>query len=255
MNDLVTSSNLYPTSLKEMLEFSKEIAQSTMIPKDYIGNPGNVLVAMQWGMEIGLKPLQGLQSIAVINGRPTIWGDAALALVRASPVCEYVEEGDSDATHGVCRVKRRGEAEHTQIFTVDDAKKAGLWGKAGPWTNYPPRMLVMRARSWALRDKFTDVLRGLSIAEEIRDIEPIDITPRPQRENAVAIATQANSVDDTEERLHLIADLDAVADNGTAILRETWESLTPEQRKLHGGLSESTKERAAKADAFMKVDS
>lgn len=245
MSDLVAGS--MGPSLDEAMKYAAELAKSDMIPKDYINKPGNILVAMQWGSEIGLKPLQAMQSIAVINGRPTLWGDNALALVLASPLCEYVDESESDATHGICRVKRRGDTEHVQIFTVEDAKKAGLWGKAGPWTTYPARMLKMRARAWALRDKFPDVLRGLGIAEEVRDTE-IDITPR--RENPVAIAQQAIATEDNDERERLIADLDAVADNGSEALKAAWEALKPEQRKLHGGLSKSTKARAVKADEF-----
>lgn len=247
----IAASNLVPTSLNELIEFAKEISKSTMIPKEYIGNPGNCLVAIQWGMEIGLHPLQGLQSIAVINGRPTLFGDAALALVRASPVCEYVEEGESDATKGVCRVKRRGEPEHTQTFTLEDAKKAGLLGKTGPWTQYQSRMLIMRARSWALRDKFADVLRGLGIAEEVRDIE-IDITPRPQRENPVSIAQAAIKPADDDGRAELVAMLENIAEGGTDALLDAWNNvLTKEQRKLHGGLSEDTKIKAKRVDDFM----
>lgn len=246
MNELTAAFS--PKSLAEAMEFAELISKSSMIPKDYVNNPGNILVAMQWGLEIGLHPLQGLQSIAVINGRPSLWGDAALALVLASPVCEYVDESASDATHGVCEVKRKGEVPHIQVFTVDDAKKAGLWGKAGPWTTYPSRMLIMRARSWALRDKFTDVLRGLALTEEIRDIEPVDVTPKPVRENPIAIAQAAISVEDEEERQHMIADIDAVADLGTDALKAAWNALTPELRKMHGGLSDATKARAKRAD-------
>lgn len=246
MNDLVSGA-FSPSSLEEAMKYATELSKSDMIPKDYIGKPGNILVAIQWGGEIGLKPVQSLQSIAVINGRPCLWGDNALAMVLASPLCEYVDEADSDATHGVCRVKRRGDTEHVQVFTVEDAKKAGLWGKTGPWTTYPPRMLKLRARSWALRDKFPDVLRGLGIAEEVRDTE-IDITPR--RENPIAIAQQTIATDDNDQRERLIADLDAVADNGSEALKAAWQALTPDHRKLHGGLSDSTKARAVKADAF-----
>lgn len=246
MNEIVPG-DMTPSSLEAAMKYAVELSKSDMIPKDYIGKPGNILVAMQWGREIGLQPLQAMQSIAVINGRPTLWGDNALALVLASPVCEYIDESESDATHGVCRAKRRGDTEHVQVFTVEDAKKAGLWGKAGPWTTYPARMLKLRARSWALRDKFPDVMRGLGIAEEVRDTE-IDITPR--RENAVQIAQQTVGTEDNDKREQLIADLDAVADNGSEALKSAWLALTPEQRKLHGGLSDSTKARAIKADDF-----
>lgn len=62
---------------------------------------------------------------------------------------------------------------------MDDAAKAGLKGKQGPWTQYPKRMMQMRARSWALRDVFPDVLRGMPVAEEVMDYAPTerDITP------------------------------------------------------------------------------
>lgn len=161
--------SLAPQNIKELLEFAEILSKSTLVPKEFINNAGNIVVAIQWGLELGLQAMQSMQSIAVINGRPSLWGDAVLALVKSSPACEYVIEEVTDTT-ATCKVKRKGELEQVRYFTVDDAKKAGLWGKQGPWTQYPKRMLQMRARSWALRDVFTDVLRGMPVAEEVRDI-------------------------------------------------------------------------------------
>jgi hypothetical protein len=144
------------------------LASASIVPKDYIGKPGNVLVAIQWGMELGLQPMQAMQSIAVINGRPSLWGDAMLALVKAHPAFEWIKE-DCDGNIATCTVKRRGEPEVTQSFSLEEAKKAGLTGKQGPWTQYPKRMLQMRARGFALRDAFPDALRGVISAEEARD--------------------------------------------------------------------------------------
>ena len=73
-----------------------------------------------------------------------------------------------------CTVKRRGEAEQSRTFSDDDAAKAGLKGKAGPWTQDPKRMRQMRARAFALRDVFPDVLRGLPVAEELMDAPPVE---------------------------------------------------------------------------------
>ena len=69
-----------------------------------------------------------------------------------------------------------------------DAKRAGLWGKSGPWTQYPDRMLLFRARGFALRDAFGDYLRGLRTVEEQGDI--IDVTP-----------TRAEAAADLRDRL------------------------------------------------------
>ena len=110
-----------------------------------------------------------MQNIAVINGRPSIWGDAMLALVKGSGLLEYIAETPTD-THCTVKIKRVNEPETTRSFSLEDAKKAGLLGKAGPWTQYPKRMMQMRARSWALRDAFPDVLKGIYSAEEARDM-------------------------------------------------------------------------------------
>ncbi len=161
--------DLSPRDFDEAWRMADYLAQSGMVPKDFQGKPGNCLVAIQWGAELGLKTMQAIQNIAVINGRPSLWGDVMLALVRASPLCEYVVENIA-GERAECRVKRRGEPEQVREFTKDDATKAKLWGKEGPWTQYPKRMLQMRARAWALRDVFTDVLKGLHMAEEALDM-------------------------------------------------------------------------------------
>lgn len=169
-----------PANLSEAMEMAKILADSSIVPKDFIGKPGNVLIAVQWGIELGLAPLQAMQSIAVINGRPAIWGDAMLALVQGSGRLESIdEEITDDGQVATCTIRRRGQAKPVvRQFTMDEAKKAGLAGKAGPWQQYPRRMLQLRARGFALRDAFADVLRGVAIAEEARDTPAMrDVTP------------------------------------------------------------------------------
>jgi hypothetical protein len=168
--------------MDDAYRFAKMVASSEFAPKDFRNKAESCLLAIQAGSEVGLSPMQSLQSIAVINGRPSIWGDAAMALVQASPVCEYVREyveGDGDAMVAVCEAKRRGYPAPTVVrFSVADAKKAALWGKSGPWQQYPTRMLALRARGFALRNAFADALRGLVTAEEAMDYP----TPTPPRE-------------------------------------------------------------------------
>ena len=161
--------DLSPQTFDQAITFSQYLADSDLVPKDFKGKPGNCLIAMQWGAELGLKALQSLQNLAVINGRPALWGDAVIAIVLGSPVCEYVLE-DDDGHTAFCRVKRKGGPEQVRTFSMDDARLAGLAGKQGPWTQYPKRMRQMRARAFALRDVFPDVLRGIAIAEELQDM-------------------------------------------------------------------------------------
>lgn len=191
---------LNPQTLDEAIRVADIMAKSSLVPKDFQGSAGNILIAMQWGMELGLAPLQAMQSIAVINGRPSMWGDAVIAIARSAASCEYITEtieGEGERMIATCRAKRKGQAEEVRTFSVDDAKTAGLWGKVGPWKTNPRRMLQMRARSFALRDVFADSLRGMAVAEEQQDIVEMnrerDVTPRAQP-NSQASATEERTL-------------------------------------------------------------
>jgi len=162
-----------PTTLTEAIQFSEMLASSSMVPRAYQGKPNDVLVCLQWGYEMGMAPMQALQNIAVINGKPSMYGDSLMALVQASPTCENIEEYfENEGTPNpvaVCVAKRKGRTPVIFKFSVEDAKRDGLWGKSGPWTAYPKRMMQMRARGFALRDAFADVLTGLITVEEAHD--------------------------------------------------------------------------------------
>ncbi|MFO1148313.1 MAG: hypothetical protein U1E62_08045 [Alsobacter sp.] len=162
-----------PRSMEEALTLAKAVVAARMAPRG-METPEACLVAILHGLEVGLTPLMALQRIAVIEGRPTIWGEGAMALVRASGLArslrEWVEGDTPDTWQAQCEVLRKGECEPvTTCFSVADARRAGLWGKPGPWSSYPRRMLQMRARAFALRDVFADVLGGLYLREEIED--------------------------------------------------------------------------------------
>lgn len=163
-------------SLTEAMTLAEFFAKSELVPKDYQSKPGNIVVAWQKGFELGLSPSQALESIAVINGRASLWGDTVLAMVRKSGLMEsFIEEVTE--TEAIVTAKRKGEPNPIiRSFSMDDAKKAGLAGKAGPWTNYPKRMMQMRARAFVLRDGFADVLKGMSIAEEAQDIVEAEVS-------------------------------------------------------------------------------
>lgn len=184
-NEVAVSANngfMIVQNLAQAKECAKIIASSGFCPKSFQGKPDDVLVALQMGSELGLKPMQALQNIAIINGRPALFGDAMVAVCRQAPNFEYIhEEYDEKDNSYTCRAKRKGEPEVVQKFSEKDARLAKLWGKQGPWTDYPKRMLQMRARGFALRDCFPDLLRGIVDQSEAGDYvisEPKNITPK-----------------------------------------------------------------------------
>lgn len=161
--------------LKTSMDLAEKLAKSELVPVAYRGKPHNILVAIQWGMEIGLTPMRSLQALAVINGKPAVYGDELLALVKSHPKFRGLKESvnkDTDNWVATCELKRdvSGEIEITsKTFSIEDSKKARLWGKQGPWSQYPERMLQMRARGFAIRDAFPDALKGIITYEELRD--------------------------------------------------------------------------------------
>jgi hypothetical protein len=182
---------IVPTDMDSAYRLAKAVCMAGMAPKG-LDTPEKAMVAIMHGLEIGLTPMAALQRIAVVNGRPTIWGDGAIGLVRGSGLCEYVREyteGEGDGLRAICEAKRKGEREPiVRIFSVAEAKRAGLWGKQGPWQQYPSRMLAMRARAFCLRDGFADVLGGLYIKEEIEDTGAAAPSPPPPPPAAPALS-------------------------------------------------------------------
>jgi hypothetical protein len=200
-----------PKTWEELYGYAKEIANTDFVPKALQGKPGAVLAAWQTGQEVGLPPMAALQSIAIINGRPSIHSAGFWALITSHPLCEWFKETPPDEAlkqgYGECTIKRRGNPhEITRRFSMEEAKTAGLLGKDN-WKNYPGDMLQNRARHRAGDDAIPEALQGLLPSDIARDIppEPRDVTPQP-------IATPQpleNKANEPKRRVH-----DAQTDGG-----------------------------------------
>lgn len=175
-------------SSEEMWALAGFMAKSYAIPKTYaeLGGKelpyenmrGNLFVGMQYGAEIGLPPMQSIQTIAIINGIPSLWGDGMMAVVRRSGLMGSFDEGidkgkEDDPTTWTawCESTRADTGEKKrETFSWADAVRANLAGKRGDmYKLYPQRMLPARARSWCLRGLYQDVLKGLASADEMLD--------------------------------------------------------------------------------------
>jgi hypothetical protein len=184
-----TGFDLQVTDMGSAMQLATMIANSQLAPKNFQGKPEDTLVAMMMGNELGLNPMQSIQNIAVVNGRPCVWGDAMLALVQNHPSFGGIEESFDDATMTAkCTVWRKNGTKHTQVFSQADATTAGLWGR-NTWKQYPKRMLAMRARGFALRNQFADALLGLITTEEAYDIPANEVQQANEIELANALIT------------------------------------------------------------------
>ena len=181
---------IIPQNVEEVFRLATAIDKSGLAPPTLKG-PEKLVIAIMHGLEIGLSPMIAIQRIAVINGRPCIYGDAVPALLyaRGFKMIEAVSDGVA-----TCTVIRPDGERITRTFTAADAKKAGLFGKPGPWQQYPDRMLAMRARGFAARDGAADALSGLYVAEELVDAPEL-IEAQPKRKSSSSAKKDGQTVE------------------------------------------------------------
>lgn len=172
---------IIPTSIEETFRLATAISKSGLAPST-LKSAEAIMVAIMHGAELGLPPMMSINKIAVVNGRPTLWGDAVPALLwsRGFKIDESIADGVAS-----CTVTRPDGHKITRTFSETDARKAGLFGKAGPWSQYPSRMLAMRARGLAARDGAADALSGLYLQEEI-DGGELTVVPIERKSSALA---------------------------------------------------------------------
>jgi len=227
--DMVTGGGgLVLTGLSDMSRFANMIVASGMGPRS-LDRPEKVLVALEWGLELGLKPMAALKSIAVINGVATIYGDMALAMVRQADVLKSFKEtvdGEDDKMKACVFSHRKGmdEPNEPTVFTVDDAKTAGLWGKTGPWKTHPKRMLKYKARAFHLRDNYSDILLGLHITEEMEGERDLQNEYKPEAK--VEVAARDDRTGDPEKDITIEPDADiTMSDRFTGLVKEVNPTL------------------------------
>jgi hypothetical protein len=180
-----TGQGITPATLGEALKLSEMLAASNFVPNAYKGKPGDIIAAIQMGSEVGLKPMSALQSIAVINGRPSIFGDGYLAIITSSPAYERHEEtleGAGATRQATVKMWRKGNpTPFVGVFGAKDAVTAGLSGR-DTYKQYADRMYTWRARHIAGQAGFSDVLKGLlpaEVAEDYpREVESTVVMPR-----------------------------------------------------------------------------
>ena len=174
-------------TIDEAYRFANCLLQGGLVPASF-KTPQAIITAIQMGAELGLKPMASLKAIGVINGRAALYGDGLVGVVLSKGQLEDLEErfeGANDDLTAIVTVKRKGVASpRICTFSVADAKKAGLWGK-DTWSKYPKDMLMHKARARAFK-LFADILCGLPVYEDIREVPAERGADRPPTPDPVA---------------------------------------------------------------------
>lgn len=212
-------------------------------------------MAIMQGLECGVPPMQAVQSIAVINGKCSMYGDLLTALLWSNGFdIDQSVSGLGDQRTASCTITRPNGKKITRTFSVADAKRARLWddrptvrkqweGKweekpnDSPWFRYPDRMLGWRALGLSLKDGASDVTRGMTPREVEEDGERmIDITPAaPAIADLPDIPDELPQIEDevgdetTEARQHIqqAVNVDMLKYLRTHYADADWEALAP----------------------------
>jgi len=202
----LTEYGVAPGSVEQLHRLALLVVKGGIGPKGM--SPETALVAMLAGRRLGIDPIQSMTDVTVVNGKPTIYGDPAKAIVEGSGYLQDIKEYVAPWCHdcqvesdgvicpncaqpmtdkkyrgAICSVLRKDrERWVTRGFNQCEAERAQLWGKPGPWKQFPQRMMMYRARGYAFRDTFGDLLRGFHLTEEIEpavEMKPVKVWSAP----------------------------------------------------------------------------
>lgn len=222
-----------PRGLEEAMKLADTLARSSLLPEALRGKPGDVLVTLITGHELGLSSMQSIRGLHVIKGRAVMSADLMVALVqRNRDVCEYFRLVQSTADGATFETKRRGHPEAVRMsFTMEQARAAGLAGK-DTWKSYPAAMLRARAASSLARAVYPDLCFGMYDDTEADEIRGTSYTAPPKPAEAIdAVFTNAPAGTSFEETQ--LSDVDRfkalIADASTL---EDLTALVKDMRKL-----------------------
>lgn len=231
-----------PGSFNELMEFSKVVAGSSLVPKSFRGKPQDVLAAVAAGAELGLTPMLSIRSIYIVDGMPTLKADLQVAVAKRHPSCVYFRCTESTDTSCTYETLRKGSPEPESLtFTMDDAKKAGLTHKNN-WKNYPAAMLRARCSAGLGRMVYPDAgLAGVYDPDELgadTDFAPqARVEPQSTLDAAIPETVTAEIVPEGEiTPAELVEGLDDPTQVGPTAKKAKAESIRVLTKKDMGNL-------------------
>jgi len=179
-------------TLPERIEYSRTLATSNMLPKQFQAKPENVLWAIEFGRSLGIEPMAAINGVHVIEGKPSASSGLISALVRRAGhrLRVWVErDQQGKLVAAVATIIRRDDPdfEFRAVWTMGRAQAAGLTNKA-VWKNYPEAMLKARAISEVAREACEEELSGVGytpeeLGAEVNGDGSVVVTTAVAREN------------------------------------------------------------------------
>lgn len=181
----IREDSLSPEAVQARMQYAQALASSNLLPDAYKRQPANVLLAIEMGQALGIKPIAAINGISVIKGKPALSADLMATVVRNAGHKLRIEEKGMAVKATLIR-KDDPDFEFTAIWDKAKATLAGLWGSKGPWSQYPQQMLRSRAITEVCRQGASECLYGAIYSPE-------------ELQSAHAQRTPQGTVQDTQE--------------------------------------------------------
>ena len=161
-----------------MQRAAKLLSSSSLVPQEYRGNLANCVIALNMAHRVGADPLQVMQNLYVVHGRPGWSSQFLIATFNQSgkfSALRYEWKGAEGKDDWGCRAyaveKATGETLRGAWVDIALAKSEGWYAKNGSkWKSMPQQMLMYRAASWFVRAYAPELSMGLQTVEEVRDV-------------------------------------------------------------------------------------
>ncbi len=206
----IVSSNVFATreSFEHIQRVATMFSKSDMIPKRYMNNVGNCIIAIEMATRMNANILMVMQNLDVIQGKPGWSSVFLIATLNSSGKFSPLRYEDSEENGGSCRAWAFDKVNNEKVYgawvSMDMAKAEGWIDKSGSkWKTMPELMRRYRAASFFTKQFAPEVSMGLQTVEELIDItahtpaneiDPTKIAIAKERDRIAAHIQTANSI-------------------------------------------------------------
>ena len=163
--------------MNELAANGEQAVKTGMLP-DHIKTGWQFAVLAATGHELGMQPMRAIRSLAMVKGKVVESADSQLARFKAAGGRSQFEV--LDETKAVLHLVHPNGDKHTETFTLEDAKRAGLASNSN-YSKFPKAMLRSRAITAGLKSIGWEGAVGAYDPDEIRS-EEFPETPRQSGE-------------------------------------------------------------------------
>lgn len=195
IEDAVLTGNAFIDSREFRLAKNMAMAlqASTMIPKRYQGNIGDIMISLDMASRLKANPLMVMQNMYVVNGMPAWSGQFVIAMINTSgrfkEPLQFEMQGSGDNLSCYAYTKDyNGKVIKGTLITMAMAKKEGWYGKSGSkWQSMPEQMIQYRAASFFGRLYCSDLLMGIYTTDEASEIHEVEYSIVPDNPTPAAV--------------------------------------------------------------------